>query len=113
MIYSKEEIIRGQYICQQLGTDRQNLIKVVDDVKESDDIIATGEEQQTSLMTPVAELPALNIKLPFRLVLREEIRHRHLWAELFQPSTENFFLRYPRFIEIDVIANNAEDHRAW
>ena len=36
-----------------------------------------------------------------------------LWSELFAPITSTFFTRHPRYIEIDIVAASAEDHRAW
>lgn len=36
-----------------------------------------------------------------------------LWDDLFQSATSNFFQRHPRYIQVEVTATCAEDHRAW
>jgi hypothetical protein len=34
-------------------------------------------------------------------------------AALFELSTGEFFQKYPRYIQIDISAANATDHRIW
>lgn len=65
----QEEILRAQYICQELPRD--------------------------------APIESMNDEILW------------LWEDLFQSATENFFQRHPRYIQVDVIATSAEDHRAW
>eukprot|EP01033_Poteriospumella_lacustris_P006600 gene6600-4752_t len=35
------------------------------------------------------------------------------WSQLFASSTEEFFKSYPRYIQIDIRAKTAHDHRLW
>jgi poly(A) polymerase len=35
------------------------------------------------------------------------------WSRLFESSTEEFFRKFPRYIQIDIISSTATDHRIW
>ena len=76
-----------------------------------------------------------NVGIPqFRLIQEEILRAQHIcqqllactrirpineneivcsWEELFQSATDDFFRRHPRYIQLEVKATSAEDHRAW
>ena len=70
-----------------------------------------------------------NIGQPqFRLIMEELLRGRYtmhtyreskssysaaLWDELLESSSKEFFQRYPRYIQVDVVGANADAHRMW
>jgi len=82
--------------------------------------------QLMPIITPAypAMNSAYNVGLPqFRMILHEIVRgqlmfqnHRRgdaLWEKLCQPAISDFFDIYPRYVQIDISAKNAHDHRSW
>ncbi|KAG5177475.1 Poly(A) polymerase central domain-containing protein [Tribonema minus] len=58
------------------------------------------------------QLRLLKEEIARGLELTEKIQEeRSHWAELFEPS--DFFYRFQHYVQVDVLADNPEDHRRW